>query len=843
MEKPIANGAPALRREPWTVRVAVWSARHRYPVFAAWFLLIAGLMFGSILMGGQRAQSLMDKGKTIGDSQIGWNLYDDANSRIKNTITTESFYLIVSSPSGKLDTPENRAAVGDMTRRLIALKTTYQGRIVDVFYADPAKQLPAVVDPFMLSQIIPDQAPNVLSADGTTGIVTALIAGDSDMATAKAAAIRPLAAQFQAQYPNLTIYAFNNRLINDDFGNYVNNSLDSLLLPTLLVTFLILLVASRSLVSAFVPLVLAMSAITGAMGLVGIYSQSVAPVSQYVNQIVVLIGLAVAVDYSLFVISRFRTERGRGTVSMFSIAGLIARHGWKAMRASLREQEGPRGGAQGRSKFGAIEIASSTAGRAVFFSGMAVMISLGGLLLIDDDVFKSIAIGSIAVVLISVLGSLTFLPATLSILDRWVVRLGIPVLARDRGEGRGIWGTIVRAATNKPVIAAVAAGAILIAVALPVSKLQLGSTTSDVSTLPHSVEGVRAWDLISKKWPQGRDLTIEVIVTGADKAATKTAIADFATALKAGKVAGVNASSVQVSVAGDGTVADVQAALPGTANDMANWDMARQFRSTVVPTYFGQLTDSKAYVSGQATYTMDYANWYGGQMPLVIVFVLGMSFLLLLVAFHSIVISVKAIILNLLSAGAAFGVLVLLFQEGWLKDFTGIRPNVIEAWAPAMIFTILFGLSMDYHVFILTRVKEARDRGLASTDAVVKGITITAGTVTSAAAIMVCVFGAFFTIQLAIMQELGIGLAVAILVDATLVRSLLLPSLMKLLGEWNWWMPRFLEWIPQITIEGEPEALLGAGTDAGASDGAPVDDVEPADVRRAGMGRAGAEGA
>jgi RND superfamily putative drug exporter len=208
---------------------------------------------------------------------------------------------------------------------------------------------------------------------------------------------------------------------------------------------------------------------------------------------------------------------------------------------------------------------------------------------------------------------------------------------------------------------------------------------------------------------------------------------------------------------------------------------------------------------------MDYSNWYGGQMPIVILFVLGMSFLLLLVAFHSIIIPLKAIILNLLSAGAAFGVLVLLFQEGWLREYTGIRPNVIEAWAPAMIFTILFGLSMDYHVFILTRVKEARDRGLASTDAVVKGITITAGTVTSAAAIMVCVFGAFFTIQLAIMQELGIGLAVAILVDATVVRSLLLPSLMKLLGEWNWWMPGFLRWIPRITIEGEPEALLGAG--------------------------------
>ena len=815
MEREIPNGEAVLKREPWTVRVAVWSARHRYPVFAAWFVLIAGLMVGAMLLGGQRAQSLMDKGKTIGESQVGWNAYSDANANVKSKLTTESFYLIVSNPSGKLDTPANRAAISDMTQRLMALTTTYQDKTVPVFYADPASRFPLVVDPYELALAIPEQAPGVLSADGTTAIITTLISGDNDEATAKANAIRPLAAEFTKSYPNLTLYAFNNRLINADFGDYVNNSLDALLLPTLLVTFLILLVASRSFVSALVPLVLAMSAITGAMGLVGIYSQLVAPVSQYAGQIVVLIGLAVAVDYSLFVISRFRTERGRGTVSAFGmLSGIFAGH-WQAVRAQLREQDG-----QGRGKIGSIEVASSTAGRAVFFSGLAVMISLGGLLLIDDDVFKSIAIGSISVVLISVLGSLTFLPATLSILDRWVVRFGIPVLARDRGEGRGIWGTIVRAATNRPVLAAVAAAAVLIAVALPVSKLQLGSTTSDVSTLPHSVEGVRAWDLISHKWPQGRDLTIEVIVTNADKPDTKAAITTFATALKQGKVAGVNATTTKVSVAGDGTVADIEAALPGTANDLANWETARQFRSTVVPSYFGQLASTKVYVSGEATYTMDYANWYGGQMPLVIVFVLGMSFLLLLVAFHSIIIPLKAIILNLLSAGAAFGVLVVLFQEGWFKEITGIRPNVVEAWAPAMIFTILFGLSMDYHVFILTRVKEARDRGLASTDAVVKGITITAGTVTSAAAIMVCVFGAFFTIQLAIMQELGIGLAVAILVDATLVRSLLLPSLMKLLGEWNWWMPRFLRWVPRITIEGEPEELLGAGEgglDAGAA--------------------------
>jgi RND superfamily putative drug exporter len=778
MERELANGGPVLSREPWTVRVAVWSARHRWPVLAAWFVLTIGLMIGSSALGGQRAQSIMDKGKTIGDSQAGYNAFNDAST--KSDVSTEWFYLIVENPSGKLDTAANRTAIADMTARLTDLSATIDGKATPAFYTDPKSQLPPVVDPFVLAKAAPDQAASVLSADGTTAIITAHISGDDTEATAKAAVIKPLADQLKKDYTSLTIYAFNNRLINADFGDYINKSLDGLLLPTLLITFLILLIASRSAIAAFVPIVLALSAIVGAMGLVGIYSQVFAPISQYVVQIVVLIGLAVAVDYSLFVMSRFRTER-----------------------------------VAGRDKIAAIEVASSTAGRAVFFSGLAVMISLGALFLIDDSLFKSIAIGCIAMVMISVVGSLTFLPAVLSILDRKVMRFGIPFLSRERGEGRGIWATIVRVATNRAVVAAVGAGAVLILVAVPVSKLQLGSTTSDVSTLPHSVEGVRAWELITNKWPAGRNLTMEVIVTNAKDPKTAAAIATFEAAEKTGKVPGVNAATAAIDYSGDGTVADIHAGIPGTANDTANWDLARTFRASVVPQYFGSLNDTHVYVAGEATFTMDYSNWYGSQMPLVIIFVLGMSFLLLLVAFHSIVIAIKAIILNLLSAGAAFGVLVLLFQEGWFKDFTGIRPNVIEAWAPAMIFTILFGLSMDYHVFILTRVKEARDRGLPSNDAVVKGITITAGTVTSAAAIMVCVFGAFFTIQLAIMQELGVGLAVAILIDATVVRSLLLPSLMKLLGEWNWWMPSFLRWIPRITIEGEPEELLGG--DAGVA--------------------------
>jgi uncharacterized membrane protein YdfJ with MMPL/SSD domain len=743
-----------------------------------------GLMAGSAALGGERDQSVMDGGKSIGESEAGWNAYNAANAS-SSKADTAWFYLIVYSPSG-IDTPANRQAVAAMTSRLSELTATVNGAQVPAFYKDPTSPLPAVVDPFVAAAQSPSEGARVLSADGTTAIISANVSGNDTEQTAKTAAIEALARDLKKAYPNLTIYPLSNRIINDQFGVYVDDSLGGLLVPTLIITFLILLIAFRTLVAPVVPIVLALTAIAGAMGLVGIYSHAVSPVSQYVGDIVVLIGLAVAVDYSLFVITRFRTERGRG-----------------------------------RNKLSAIEVASSTSGRAVFFSGLAVMISLGGLFVMDDEVFRSIAIGSVAVVLISVVGSLTFLPAVLSILDRKLDRLGVPLLSRPREEGSGLWGTIVRTATNRAVLASVLTAGFLLLAAIPVSKLQLGSTTNDVSVLPQSVEGVRAWALIEEKWPQGRQLTVQLIVTGAQTQATKDAVSRLLAAEATGSLPVRGTANTYFSA--DGTVEVVEVPIPGTPNDLANWDTIRELRTRTVPQYFGGLAGTRVYVSGNAAFALDYSNWYGSQMPIVIAFILTLSFLLLMVAFHSIVIPLKAILLNLLSAGAAFGVLVLLFQEGWLRQITGIRPAVIESWAPALIFTILFGLSMDYHVFILTRVKEARDRGLASADAVVKGITITAGTITSAAAIMVCVFGAFFTIQLTIMQELGIGLAVAVLVDATLVRSLLLPSLMKLLGEWNWWMPRLLRWIPRITIEGEPEELLGGGLPSDREGGLPSD--------------------
>ncbi|HEY4752958.1 MAG TPA: MMPL family transporter, partial [Candidatus Limnocylindrales bacterium] len=452
-----------------------------------------------------------------------------------------------------------------------------------------------------------------------------------------------------------------------------------------------------------------------------------------------------------------------------------------------------------RSKLAAIEVASGTAGRAVFFSGLAVAASLAGMFLLRVEMLDSMAIAMIAVVLVAVVGSLTFLPAAISILDTRVNRLGIPFLRRDGGEGSGVWARVVGVVVRRPAILGATAVIALVLVATPLGHLRLGS--AGIASLPSGVDGVAAWDLLNEEWPQGTTLRLNVVVTGAQQPATQAAIERLkAEGLKDGGVS--EPVTVQPSV--DGTVAAVAFTMPGDQNDAANQATVQRFRETVLPSIFGGLPDTKAYVSGNAAAVLDSTRIFTDGTPLVFGFVLTLSFLLLLVAFRSIVIPATAILLNLLSAGAAYGILTLVFQDGWLAKQLGIVPGpVIQSFVPLFVFTIVYGLSMDYHFFILTRIKEARDRGLDSRTAVAQGISVTAGTVTSAAAIMVVVFAVFVTMKMSMIQQLGLGLAVAVLVDATVIRSVVLPAAMRLLGDWNWYLPSFLGWLPRVTIEAD----------------------------------------
>ena len=742
---------------PWTVRVADWSARHRWPVFVVWFVATIGVFVVSLLVGGTNAaEAVSNDERSKYEAGEAYVVYNAANTQGAED-ASQQFLFVVSNPNGTVDDPAFAAAISDIVARMGAIQSTVDGTTGPVF-----EQL---VDP----TTVPASA-GLVSPDRTTVRIVARVPGDGETLVARLEPVPALVADVKAAHSAYRIHALNNTLANDEISELINGGLDNSLRLTIPLTFLILLIAFGAVVAAVIPLVLAITALLAAFGILALYSQIVAPVSPYASQLVILIGLAVAVDYSLFMLTRFRTER---------------RHG--------------------REKLVAIHVASNTAGRAVFFSGLAVMISIGGLFLLDDPLFRSMAIGTISVVLVAVIGSLTFMPATLAILGDGVNRLRLPIIGRDREEGSGLWAVVVKAVMRRPIIAATASTLFLLVLASPVLRLHMGQ--ADFTAFPDSLDGVQAVNVLNEKWPAGSTLELQVVVTRADEEPTKAAIERLSEAVLA--IDGIS-EPVRTDVSSDGHVALVSYLMAGGSNDLRNRDIVREVRSTAVPAAFSGLPGVDALVTGDAAYTLDIVDFYAEGMPIVMAFVLTLSFLLLLVAFRSIVIPIKAIILNLLSTGAAYGVIVWVFQDGNLAGLLGFKPGPIEGFIPVFIFTILFGLSMDYHVFILTRIKEARDRGLSSNEAVARGISITSGTVTSAAAIMVVVFSVFVTLELTIIKQLGLGLAVAVFLDATIVRSVLLPATMRLLGDWNWWLPGWLGWLPHVTIEGEtdePEAI------------------------------------
>ena len=768
--------ANARNGEPATVRVAMWSARHRWRVVGLWFVATIGLFVASISMGGIDAG---DPNGNPNDQKLeASEAYDVFNAGGTND-PYEQFIAVVGGGPGATSDPSFKTAVGELVAGLQGSQVTIDGT--------PTKTFDQVLNPLE----VPPQA-GLVSADGTTVRIVTRVPGDHLRVHALLEPVLPIVDATRAAHPELTIHLISSTFINADINELISSGLDDSLRLTLPLTFIILLFAFGAIVASVVPLVLAVTSLVAAFGILGIYSQAVGPVSANATQLIVLIGLAVAVDYSLFMITRFRVERRNG-----------------------------------RERAKAIEISSSTAGRAVFFSGLAVMISLAGLVTLGVSLFTSMAVGTISVVLVSVIGSLTFLPATLSILgDRvnlgrpasWLPRLaaapplgpisrwGRSALAwldrrASRREGAGFWGGLVTAVMARPAFWAIVSAAVLLTLASPALHLRTG--ISDFTAFPDSIDGIAGYKQLLAKWPEGTELQLQVVVTKADQADTKAAIERLK--IEGLKIEGLH-EPVDVTPSHDGKAAIVSFTMAGGQNDETNRNLVRRVRSELDPAVFAGLDGVRTYVTGNAAFSVDVTKVYADGIPTIFLFVLGLSFLLMLVAFHSIVIPIKAIILNLLSTAAAYGVLVLVFHDGWLADPLGITPSgVIESWVPLFIFTILFGLSMDYHLFILTRIKEARDRGLDSRAAVATGISVTSGTITSAASIMVVVFAVFVTLKFVFIQQLGLGLAVAVFIDATVIRSVLLPASMTLLGDWNWWMPRFLDWIPRVTIEGDPE--------------------------------------
>jgi uncharacterized membrane protein YdfJ with MMPL/SSD domain len=537
-------------------------------------------------------------------------------------------------------------------------------------------------------------------------------------------------------------------------------------------TLIILLVVFGALVAAGIPLLLAISAVMATLGLLALPSHLI-PMDKSVSAVVLLVGLAVGVDYSLFYLKREREER-----------------------------------AARRSPEAALEVAAATSGRAVLISGFTVIIAMAGMFLSGDKSFMSFAVGTMMVVAVAMLGSLTVLPAVLSMLGDRVEKGRIPFLGRLRRDGEPrVWKALLRPVLAHPAWAAAASASVLVALAIPAFSLH--TAISGIDSLPRSVPEVKVLDDFQRLYPGGAQPAIVAVKA---KSVDAPAVRNGIDQLLAKANASPQMHNAQVlEVSPDRTVAEIAIALDGSGTDSTSATALGTLRDKILPSTVGAVSGAEWAVTGQTAATADFNSQMKSHAPLVFGFVLLFAFLLLLASFRSIVIAVKAILLNLLSVGAAYGLLVIVFQWGWGENLLNFKSNGgITSWLPIFLFVILFGLSMDYHVFILSRIREAYDRGLSTDAAVEHGITTTAGVVTSAAVVMVGAFLVFVTLPIIDMKEMGIGLAAAVLIDATLVRAVLLPATMKLLGEANWYLPNWLGWLPRLEHDRSAEPAPAA---------------------------------
>jgi RND superfamily putative drug exporter len=531
-------------------------------------------------------------------------------------------------------------------------------------------------------------------------------------------------------------------------------------------TLLILVLVFGSLLAAWIPLMLGLQAVIATVGLTDIISH-IAPIDPNVQAVVMLVGLAVGVDYTLFYLRREREER-----------------------------------VAGRGERAALEAAAATSGRSVLVSGATVMIAMAGMLFSGDKTFISMGIGTMIVVSVAMIGSLTVLPAALSKLGDRVEKGRIPFLGRLRrpaGDGR-VWSRILNPVLRRPAISATIAAALLATLAVPT--LQIHTATSSLKVLPRSAATVETLDRVQASFPGQAQPAVIAVRTNTTSSAFRTAIGELQAAATSTHQ-GYGAISVDSNASH--TVGRITVPLPGNGTDGTSTRALLTLRGQLLPASVGKLPHVTYGVTGPAAGSYDWNQKMKRSLPLVFGFVLTFGFLLLLASFRSLVIAAKAVILNLLSVAAAYGVVVAVFQFGWGKNVLGFTSNgSVAPWLPLFMFVILFGLSMDYHVFILSRIREAHDRGMSTEDAVAHGIKTTAGTVTSAALVMVGVFSIFATLPILDMKEMGIGLATAVLIDATIVRGILLPATMKLLGDWNWYLPNWLHWLPKIEHHREP---------------------------------------
>ena len=711
-----------------------WSAAHWKTATFGW---LAFVLTALALGNGVGTKQIDASDKNVGQSRNADHILRDAGFRPD----PQTEIVLVQSAASTAREPAFRAVVRD---------------VIDAIKTSPSiENLRSPYGPGRAGQI---------SADGHSAIVEWQMRGDSNLATKRIDPLTAATAAVAKAHPRFYVGEAGSISSGKALSKTMDRQLAQAGERSIPLTLAVLLLVFGAIVAAGLPLLLALSAVAGTMGLLALPSQLV-PMDQAVKTVVLLIGLAVGVDYSLFYLKREREER-----------------------------------AAGRGPLAALEAAAATSGRSVLISGLTVMIAMAGLLLTGDRTNLSLGVATMLVVAAAMLGSLTVLPALLSRLGDRVEKGRIPFLGRlrrERGESR-FWSAVLTPALRRPLLSAIVAAAILLALAVPV--LNMHTSQPGPESLPKSIPTVATIERLQRAFPGNVQPALVAIEADTDSPATIAAVRELRReALASGQMR----APIRVDVNPSHTVARVSVPLVGSGTDTKSTAALSTLRDRILPATIGALPGAAYGVTGATANSVDGNAQLKRSWPPVFAFVLTLAFVILLVSFRSIVIALKAIVLNLLSVGAAYGVLVATFQYGWGESILKFRSNGgIAPWLPIFMFVILFGLSMDYHVFILSRIREAYDRGLPTEDAVAHGLKTTAGVITSAALVMVGVFSIFVTLPILDVKQAGFGLAAAVLIDATIVRGVLLPATMMLLGDWNWYLPRRLHWLPRLQVEG-----------------------------------------
>jgi RND superfamily putative drug exporter len=725
-------------------RAGRWSAQHRKRAILGWILFV---VLATVVGGAVGVRNLADEDMGNGESRTADQAVADAGFPKE----TGEQVLVQSRGKARIASRDARftSAVDDVVTRLKA-----------------APHVKEVSSPYAKGN------EGQLSRDGSAALVTFKLEGENDVAKDRVDATLDATAAAQRAHPGLRIEQFGDASADKALSAAFAKDFKRAEFLSLPITLLILIFAFGALVAAGLPLLLALTAVMGTIGLLGPVSQIVA-LDEAISSVVLLVGLAVGVDYCMFYLRREMEERDAG-----------------------------------RGAEAALEAAAATSGRAVLISGVTVVVAMAGMFLAGSAVFLSFGVGTILVVAVAVLGSVTVLPAMLSWLGQkgWTEKGRVPYLSRLRHRNHGesrVWGAILERVLKRPAISAALATILMLALALPA--LGIHTVNPGVAGLPRSLPIMRTYDRIQAKFPGG-PLPASVVVQADDvnAPAVRAGIAELRRSAAGTKGFG---QPVTVTTNPKHTLAMVDIPLAGDGTDKRSEAALARLRDDVVPATVGKVPGTQVDVTGMTAGSKDFNDTMKSHLPFVFAFVLGLAFVLLLVTFRSIVIPIKAIVLNLLSVGAAYGVLKLVFQDGHGESLLGFHSiGGVTSWLPLFLFVILFGLSMDYHVFILSRIREAVDGGMSTDRAVAHGIKQTAGVVTSAAIVMVAVFSIFATLSSLEFKQMGVGLAAAVLIDATVVRAVLLPATMKLLGDWNWYLPRRLSWLPRFEHEQAPEA-------------------------------------